>query len=589
MEKKYVRSSRLALWLGVAGMAFGACKPQPGASVAYNSAMVATTTSNDKPTASISSLDDLYKGIEFDMPRVQEPQFPNYSVKVTDFGAVGDGLTLNTEAFEKAIAAVAAKGGGRVIIPRGLWLTGPVVLRSNINLHAEAGSMVIFSKNLDDYPLVKTSFEGLNTVRCQSPITGKDLENVAITGEGTFDGSGDAWRPVKKSKLTEEQWKRLVKSGGVLSNDQKVWYPSESSKRGDTAGNFNVPNFTKMEEFATVKDFMRPVMVSLINCKKVMLDGPTFQNSPAWNLHPLMCTDVTLRNLTVRNPWYSQNGDGLDLESCKNAVVYNNTFDVGDDAICIKSGKDKDGRDRGMATENVIVKNSVVYHGHGGFVVGSEMSGGVKNVHVSNCTFMGTDIGLRFKSTRGRGGVVENIWISNIDMIDIPTQAISFNLFYGGNSPVLEEGQSAKTEARVEKLVPVTEETPSFKNIYMKNIMVAGADEALVLQGLPEMNLKNVQLENATLKAKKGISSVDADGIVLKNVKVIAEKGPALTIYNSKNFKVEGLTYPQSKEPVVKVLGPLTQNVKLENKDFNNISAQITKGTDLKKSAVKVN
>src|SRR5690606_35184650 len=186
----------------------------------------------------------------------------------------------------------------------------------------------------------------------------------------------------------------------------------------------------------TVKDFLRPVMVSLVGCNKVLLDGPTFQNSPAWNLHPLMCSNVILRNLTVRNPWYSQNGDGVDLESCKNVLIYNNTFDVGDDAICFKSGKNEDGRKRGMATENVIVKNNVVYHGHGGFVIGSEMSGGVKNVHVSNCTFLGTDVGLRFKSTRGRGGVVENIYISDIDMTNIPTESIRFNMFYGGNAPV---------------------------------------------------------------------------------------------------------------------------------------------------------
>jgi polygalacturonase len=229
-----------------------------------------------------------------------------------------------------------------------------------------------------------------------------------------------------------------------------------------------------------------------------------------------------------------------------------------------------------------------VYHGHGGFVVGSEMSGGVKNVHVSNCTFMGTDIGLRFKSTRGRGGLVENIWISNIDMINIPTQAISFNLFYGGNSPVLDEGQSASAEARKENLVPVTEETPSFRNIYMKNITVAGADEALALQGLPEMNLKNVRLENATLKAKKGISAVDSDGIELKNVKVIVEKGPAVTIYNSKNIKIEGLTYPDTKVPVVKVTGPLTQNVQLESEDFKNAATQITKGKELSSAAVQL-
>ncbi|MHA6249324.1 glycoside hydrolase family 28 protein [Pontibacter sp. CAU 1760] len=581
MKTTKIKLNRLLLLIGLAGTLQVSCQHQQPATSAATATSARTTSNNMLPATA-----DIYEGIEFDMPRVQEPTFQNYSVNVTDFGAVGDGLVKNTQAFESAIAAVAAKGGGKVIISRGMWLTGPIVLRSNINLHAEDGAMVVFSQDFDDYPLVQTSFEGLDTYRCQSPISGRGLENVAITGPGTFDGAGDAWRPVKKSKMTDAQWKTLVQSGGVLSDDSKVWYPSESSKQGDTAGNFNVPDFDRKEQFESVKDFMRPVMVSLINCRKVLLDGPTFQNSPAWNLHPLMSEDVTIRNLRVRNPWYSQNGDGLDLESCKNAVIYNNTFDVGDDAICIKSGKDEDGRKRGMATENVIVKNNTVYHGHGGFVVGSEMSGGVKNVHVSNCIFMGTDIGLRFKSTRGRGGVVENIYISNIDMKDIPTQAISFNLFYGGNSPVLEEDQSAETEARVEKAVPVTEETPSFKDIYMRNIRVAGAEQAIALQGLPEMNLKNVNIQNSVLKAKKGITAVDADGITLQNVRVITESGPALTIYNSKNIQVKGLTFDETKGPVVKVLGPLTQNVKLERKDFKNATQQVSRGKDLRNTAL---
>ncbi len=565
--------SRLALVLGITGFLFSSCQKQGGTAA---SAEVATTDSFD-----------IYEGVEFDMPKVQEPTFANNSVRITDFGAVGDGLTKNTKAFEQAIEAVAANGGGKVIIPRGMWLTGPIILKNNINLHAEAGALVIFSKDFNDYPVIETSFEGLDTYRCISPIYGKDLENIAITGSGTFDGNGDAWRTVKKSKLTESQWKAKVQGGGVLSDDGQMWYPSEMAKKGDTPGsNFNVPFYKTKAEYEAVRDYLRPVMVSIVGCNKVLLDGPTFQNSPAWNLHPLMSENVILRNLNVRNPWYSQNGDGVDLESCKNVLIYNNTFDVGDDAICFKSGKDVDGRRRGMATENVIVKNNVVYHGHGGFVVGSEMSGGVKNVHVSNCTFMGTDIGLRFKSTRGRGGVVENIYISNIDMINIPTQAISFNLFYGGNSPVLEVDQRADDEARDEKPVPVTEETPSFKDIYMKDIRVSGADEALALQGLPEMNLQNVSLENALLKAKKGISAVDADGIKLKNVQVITEKGSALTIYNSKNIQVSGLTYNETKEPAVKILGPLTQGVKLDSKDYKDVQKQVAKGNDLSKTAL---
>ncbi|MBC3541168.1 glycoside hydrolase family 28 protein [Rufibacter sediminis] len=584
---KNVAKSRFLLVLGLASAFQFSCQRQssaPAASTASGSPQL--STGRNFSSASVAA--SIYEGIEFDMPKVKETKFPDYSVSITRYGAVGDGITKNTKAFEQAIQDVAAKGGGHVVIPRGLWLTGPIVLKSNIDLHAEAGAMVIFSRDFDDYPVVKTSFEGLNTYRCQSPISGNNLENVAITGEGTFDGNGDAWRPVKKSKLTAAQWKELTKTG-VLNAKGDMWYPTQKALKGDTQGsNFNVPDLQTKEQFEAVKDYLRPVMLSLVNCKTVLLDGPTFQNSPAWNLHPLMCQDIILRNLNVRNPWYSQNGDGLDLESCKNALVYNNTFDVGDDAICFKSGKDKDGRERGVPTENVIVKNNVVYHGHGGFVVGSEMSGGVKNVHVSNCTFMGTDIGLRFKSTRGRGGVVENIWISNIDMVNIPTQAISFNLFYGGNSPVLEEDQKASDEARVEKLVPVTEETPSFKNIWMRNITVSGADEAVALQGLPEMNLQNVNIADSYLKARRGISAVDASGISLKNVKVITEKGPALTIYNSKDIQVQGLTFNQNKEPVVKVMGPLTKNVKLESKDFASAATQISTGKELGKAAVSL-
>ncbi len=564
------------------------CQSQMSAPASSASANAASQTTNPARNSVAERLAQVYEGIEFKMPRVAEPSFPAYRVSITEFGAIGDGLTKNTEAFEKAIAHVAAKGGGTVVIPRGMWYTGPIVLKSNINLHAEAGALVTFSKDFKDYPLIKTSFEGLNTYRCLSPISGNNLENIAITGTGTFDGNGDAWRPVKKSKLTDAHWKSLVKSGGVLSDDGKTWYPSEISKKGDGKDNFNVPNFKTKEEFEAVKDYLRPVLLSLVSCKKVLLDGPTFQNSPAWNLHPLMCEDIILRNLNVRNPWYSQNGDGLDLESCKNALIYDNTFDVGDDAICFKSGKDKDGRERGVATENVIVKNCVVYHGHGGFVVGSEMSGGVKNVHVSGCTFMGTDIGLRFKSTRGRGGVVENIYISEIDMINIPTEAISFNLFYGGNSPVLEEDQKASTEARDERLLPVTEETPSFKNIYMKNIRVAGANQAVALQGLPEMNLKGVKIENAVLKAKKGITSIDADGIELVNVKVIQEQGPALTLYNSKRITVNGLVFPAGKEAGVKVMGKLSEGIKLYKKDFNNLAAQLQQSSDVPASAVRL-
>ncbi|MFC5625152.1 glycoside hydrolase family 28 protein [Algoriphagus winogradskyi] len=532
------------------------------------------------------TLETIYDGVEFDMPKVKEASFPDFEKSITEYGAKGDGLTKNSEAFKSAIEAVNKAGGGKVLVPRGVWYTGPITLLSNVNLHLEDGALIIFSRDKDDYPLIETSFEGLNTVRCLSPINAFQVENIAITGNGTIDGSGEIWRAVKKGKMTEAQWKDLVKSGGIVEGSN--WFPSQSYLDGyNASSSFNVPDITDRAELQKMKDFLRPVMVSIRESKVVLLDGPTFQNSPAWNIHPLMSEDVIIRNLNVRNPWFSQNGDGLDLESCKNSLIYNNTFDVGDDAICIKSGKDKDGRDRAIPTENVIIKNNIVYHGHGGVTVGSEMSSGVRNIHVSNCTFIGTDIGLRFKSTRGRGGVVENIWISNIDMIGIPTEAIGFNMFYTGNSPVIEEDQRAEDEARQENLEPVTEETPVFRNISMKNITVTDSEIAAFFMGLPEMKLENVRLENAVLQAKKGITAIDAAGLELINVKVFGTDEVPLTIYNSQGVKVSGFTFEDNGKAAVRVLGTST-NVEFDQADFRSAD-QIIKGNGLSESAIKLN
>lgn len=530
----------------------------------------------------------IYEHIEFDMPRVQETLFPEYQVSIEDFGAVSGGLVKNTTAIEKAITDVALKGGGTVVVPRGIWLTGPIQFKSNIHLHLEAGALLLFSKDFDDYPLVETSFEGLDTKRCMSPIYAYEVENIAITGSGTIDGNGDAWRPVKKSKMTGAQWKSLLASGGILNEKGDMWFPSENSLKGyNSSSNFNVPDLIDEDELESVKDFLRPVMVSIVKSKRILLDGPTFQNSPAWNIHPLMSEEIIIRNLNVRNPWYSQNGDGLDLESCKNVLIYNNIFDVGDDAICFKSGKDKDGRRRAMPTENVVVKNNIVYHGHGGFVIGSEMSGGVRNVHISNCTFMGTDVGLRFKSTRGRGGLVENIYISDIDMINIPTDVINFNLFYGGNSPVLEADQSAEKEARDERVFPVTEETPSFRNIYMKNITATGSGTAANFQGLPEMNLQNVKLKNSLFESQRGIIVVDTDGLELVDVKVIPTAGSALELMNSKNVLVRGFSFQTDEAEAVRIIGPLSEKVSLWKNDFKGNTEAVHVGEEVSKKALK--
>ena len=523
---------------------------------------------SEKPVVN-QELIGVYEGVEFEMPVVIEPVFSEYTVSISDFGAVSNGQTLNTDAFADAIADVAEKGGGCVLIPRGLWLTGPIIMKSNINLHAEAGALVIFSKDKDLYPLIESNWEGWKTVRCLSPISGNNLENIAITGEGIFDGSGSVWQQMKRSKLTEGQWKKLVNSGGIVSEDGENWYPSESYLKGSEARNKLGPWFSdNLENYQDTRDFYRPVMVSFIGCNKVLLDGPVFQNSPAWNLHPLLCENLTVRNVTVRNPWYSSNGDGIDIESCKNSVIYNCTFDVGDDAICIKSGKDKEGRDRGIPTENLIVKNCVVYHGHGGVTLGSEMSGGVKNMHVSGCTFIGTDVGLRFKSKRGRGGVVENIFISNIDMVDIPTNAVSFNLYYGGLSVSEMLAQSEKKDI-VTEIYPLTAETPQFKDISIKNITCKGAEQAIYLQGLPEMNLENIQMENLTMETEKGLFCMDARGISIKGLNLICNKYPALTFYNAKDVIIEELELSDITQSGISVNGVDTENIRIDGKSIN--------------------
>ncbi|MCL1942075.1 MAG: glycoside hydrolase family 28 protein [Candidatus Azobacteroides sp.] len=511
-----------------------------------------------------STTADLYKNLPFKMDEIKKPVFPAYLVKITDFGAVGDGITLNTKAFAEVINTVSQKGGGTIIIPSGVWYTGPIVLKSNVNLQTEEGALIVFSSDFNDYPLVSTVFEGVDTKRCQSPISATGATNVAITGKGVFNGSGDAWRPVKKEKLTAGQWRNLVASGGVLNSSKNTWFPSESSLKGNKNADMNVPNAQTDEEWAAVKDFLRPVMLNLTACKNVLLEGVIFENSPCWNLHPFACENIILENLTVRNPWYAQNGDGLDLESCKNALIIGCNFDVGDDAICLKSGKDENGRKRGIPCENVVVKGCTVFHGHGGFVVGSEMSGGVRNVDVSDCQFIGTDVGLRFKSRRGRGGIVENIYINRINMINIPAEPLLFDLYYGGKSALEAMEDDDEDQQKDDKVIPpVTEETPSFKNIYIKDIACRGAGRAMFFNGLPEMNIQNIHIENATISAKKGAELHESTGVTLKNVHIVPASGPVILLNNVKNLTADNLTYPPGIQNPISIKGEFSKNIKI--------------------------
>ena len=456
--------------------------------------------------------------LPFQMPEVSAPVIPAYTVNLKKFGAVGDGVTLNTKAFEKAIAALEKKGGGHLIVPAGVWFTGPIVLKSNIDLHLEVGAVIQFSGDESLYPVIQTSFEGLDTRRCQSPLSANGAVNISITGKGVIDGNGQFWRPVKKGKMTEGQWKEVLERPGGVESKKGYWVPNQAYADAEKSANMNVPKASTDEEWNRIKRFLRPVMVSLVNCKNVLLQGVIFQNSPAWNIHPLMCENIILDDVLARNPFYAQNGDALDLESCKNALIVNSKFDAGDDGICIKSGKDKDGRRRGRPCENVVVDGCTVFAGHGGFVVGSEMSGGVRNILVENCQFLGTDVGLRFKSTRGRGGIVENIFIDNVSMTDIKTDAITFNMYYGGKSvaEMLADGDNPDNVTKQ----PVTEETPIFRHIDIKNIVCNGAGRAMEFNGLPEMPINGIRLQNINIVAKSDAVFNNCQDIKQRNVHI---------------------------------------------------------------------
>lgn len=443
---------------------------------------------------------------------------PNHEVVLTDFGACGDGVTLCTDAFEQAFAKLEELGGGRLVVPDGIWFTGPIGLKSHTELHLSDNAVIVFSADQDLYPIIATNFEGLDMMRCLSPIHAENATDIAITGKGVIDGNGAPWRELKKRKVGDDIWKPVVKSGGVLSDDGSVWYPDEGYKKARlTAGSLNKqdPSLDLQE----IKTFLRPVLVSLRSCENILLEGVTFQNSPAWNIHPLWCKNLTVLNIIVRNPHYSTNGDGIDIEACENVYVGGSSFDVGDDAICIKSGKDEDGRRYGRACKDVVIENCTVYHGHGGFVIGSEMSGGAQNILVQNCRFLGTDVGLRFKSTRGRGGLVKDITCRNIYMKDIVAEAVTFNLYYAGVA------STERADAQVEEILPpVDETTPEFRDIHFENIVCAGAKQAIYINGLPELPLADVTFKDSRFTATKGVEIHNAQNVTFENVTVNGEQ-----------------------------------------------------------------
>lgn len=510
-----------------------------------------------------SELNKYLTDLPFAMPTMEEPVFPKHRVNIVDYGAVADGRTLNTKAFADAIAVCVKAGGGVVVVPPGTWLTGPIQLQSNINLHLERGALIQFSYKIEDFPLI-AGFDGKSKrFIITPPIYGYQLNNIAITGDGIIDGAGEVWRYVKKEKLNANQWKELISSGGVVTPDGRQWWPSKEAMEGEKY--LEDIGKSKKEltatDYAKAREYLRPDLVRLVQCTNILIDGPTFRNSPKFHVHLIQSENIIVRNIKILTHWYAQNGDGLDLNSCRNVLVYKIMVDVGDDAICLKPGNIAKNQKSGPSCENIVVADCEVYSGHGGFVIGSESYGGVNNVSVRNCVFIGTDVGLRFKSARDRGGLVENVFIDNIQMRSIKNEAILFDMYYNEGSPEAVAARSFDSK----RTMPVTDLTPRFQNIFINNIVSNGASRPVLINGLPEMPVKNIIIENYYSSSKKGVLLFDTENITIKKSNLTIESGSAITISQSRNIFLNEINYSQNTEIFLSVNGDKSQNIQLEN------------------------
>jgi polygalacturonase len=420
------------------------------------------------------------------------------------------------------------KGGGTLVVPPGIWLTGPVALRSRVRLHLEAGALIQFSRDTTLYPMRIFDARGEKQVDTTSPLSGDHLEDIAITGAGVIDGGGDAWRFVKKPKVTEARWKALVASGGVLNAKETEWWPSQAALDGGAATEaLLAAGSLDPAAYEPYRLFLRPRLLRLFECRRVLIEGVTFRNAPNWTLHPWLCEDVTLRDVKIFNDRWAQNSDALDLDSTRRVHVTGCIIDTGDDGLCLKSGMNQSGRRLGVPTEDVLIEDCTVYEGHGGFTIGSEMSGGVRNVLVRNCTFIGTALGLRFKTARGRGGLVENIHIRDIHMTGIEGSAIDFNFFYW-------------VAGQPEPAAPAVDEgTPTFRNILFEDIVSHGSKAAFTLRGLPEMPLREITFRNVTLSAERGADLANAEGIFFERVRISARAGDPITTTGVKASRLD--------------------------------------------------
>ena len=435
-----------------------------------------------------------YQNLPTEVKPVVEVVIPDNAVSVTDFGGVGDGQTLNTEAFRKAISALVKKGGGRVVVPQGVWLTGPIVFKDNIELRVEKNAIVMFSPDKSLY----IDKDG-NSSRVDPCIKASKRKNIAITGEGIIDGNGAQWRPVKRMKVSDVEWQNFKEMGGVERDNGKLWYPWDM-KDGS-------PNIGDTPEAQEAK---RNDLVRFTDCENILFEGVTFQNSPRFHVHPLNSRNIIIDGITVRCPWNAQNGDAIDLSDCHQVLIVNSTVDAGDDGLCMKSGKYKENA-LVNGCEDILIQDNTVFHAHGGFVIGSENICGTRRLVVRQCRFSGTDTGLRFKSGIGRGGETEKVYISDVVMTDIADEAIIFQGDCGnkpaGGAPrrLPRGGESQSASTAQPKASPrggvegASAFIPRFHDIHINNVVCRGAGTGIYAHGIEGYDCIDVTIEHTKL------------------------------------------------------------------------------------------
>jgi len=418
------------------------------------------------------------------LARIKPPVFPDREFLITHFGAVGDNHRDCTEAFQKAITACNAAGGGHVLVTRGEFLTGAIHLKSNVNLHVTKGATIRFTQDPKKYPNVLTRFEGVELMSFSPLIYAFEQENIAITGEGTIDGNADP-----------DHWWNFKA-------------PTRPSKDPNVPPNDRDSLFQMSEHGAPVKDrvfgeghYLRPQFIQPYRSKNVLLEGVTLLNSPMWQVHPVLCTNVTVRGLDINAD--GPNTDGCDPESCTDVLIEGCSFNTGDDCIAIKSGRNADGRRLNVPTQNLVIRNCRMKNGHGGVTIGSEISGGVSNVFAENCQMDSPrlDIALRFKNNAARGGVLQNIHVRNITVGQVATAAVSIDFFY-------EEGPKGSFR-------------PVVRDVSVEKMTTQKAKYAFYLRGFSDSPIEHIEVVDCDFNGVEQPNVIEnAKDITLRNVRV---------------------------------------------------------------------